>query len=124
MTLSPLPARLRYIPLGGNRLGSRAYVNLLITDAAGRVAARGGRDVCHLGRMHGCFLAVNHAWEERGWSCPVGGEAPHAARVFLGWPFFFRSHGFQGKHDALGTMFGGPHPGPDLPNETQSSGWR
>jgi len=120
MTLSRFLRDYVYIPLGGNRHGKfRRYVNLLVTMLLGGFWHGAAWTYVIWGAWHGVFLAVNHAWEERGWKLPrLVARLLTLLVVFLGWAFF-RSHGFQESMTLLGTMFGGPHLGHDLPTETQ-----
>ena len=120
MTLSRFLRDYVYIPLGGNRLGKgRRYVNLMITMLLGGFWHGAAWTYVIWGAWHGFFLAVNHAWEERGWKLPHGvGRLLTLLVVFLGWAFF-RSHGFQESLTLLSTMFGGPHRSHDWPTETQ-----
>ena len=120
MTLSRFLRDYVYIPLGGNRLGKgRRYVNLLLTMLLGGFWHGAAWTYVIWGAWHGFFLAVNHAWEERGRKLP-----PLVARVltllvvFLGWAFF-RSHSFSESVTLIGTMFGGQHLGRNLPSSTQ-----
>jgi alginate O-acetyltransferase complex protein AlgI len=117
MTLSRFLRDYVYIPLGGNRLGkARRYVNLLITMLLGGFWHGAAWTFVIWGAWHGIFLAVNHAWEERGFRIPrIVSRILTLLVVFWGWAFF-RSHTL---HDALvliGKMVGaapgglaGPH---------------
>ena len=120
MTLSRFLRDYLYIPLGGNRLGKgRRYLNLLITMLLGGFWHGAAWTYVIWGAWHGFFLAVNHAWEERGWKLPrFVGRALTLLVVFLGWAFF-RSHGFHESLTLISTMFGGPHQGHDWPRQTQ-----
>jgi D-alanyl-lipoteichoic acid acyltransferase DltB (MBOAT superfamily) len=120
MTLSRFLRDYVYIPLGGNRHGkSRRYANLILTMLLGGFWHGAAWTYVIWGAWHGFFLAVNHAWEERGWKLP-----PLVARiltllvVFLGW-VFFRSHDFSTSVVMIRTMFGGPHLAHVGPTATQ-----
>lgn len=110
MTLSRFLRDYLYIPLGGNRHGKfRRYVNLLITMLLGGFWHGAAWTYIIWGAWHGFFLAVNHAWEDRGGKLPrFAGRALTLLVVFLGWVFFRSAH----LHDSLtllGTMFSGWH---------------
>lgn len=63
MTLSRFLRDYLYIPLGGNRLGEpRRYINLLLTMVLGGIWHGAGWTFLVWGAMHGCALAINHAW--------------------------------------------------------------
>jgi alginate O-acetyltransferase complex protein AlgI len=116
MTLSRFLRDYVYIPLGGNRLGKgRRYVNLLVTMLLGGFWHGAAWTYVIWGAWHGFFLAVNHAWEERGWKLPrLAGKILTLLVVFLGWAFF-RSHNLHDALTLLGTMSGGLHPGHESP---------
>jgi alginate O-acetyltransferase complex protein AlgI len=120
MTLSRFLRDYVYIPLGGNRLGKfRRYINLLVTMLLGGFWHGAAWTYVVWGAWHGFFLAVNHAWEDRGWKLPpLVGRVLTLVVVFVGWAFF-RSHTFHDSVTLISTMFGGPHQGRDLPNVTQ-----
>ncbi|MCE0521605.1 MAG: MBOAT family protein [Methylacidiphilales bacterium] len=120
MTLSRFLRDYVYIPLGGNRRGkSRRYVNLLVTMLLGGFWHGAAWTYVIWGAWHGFFLAVNHAWEERGWKLPrLVARLLTLLVVFIGWAFF-RSHGFQESWTLVSTMLGGPHLGHDWPVETE-----
>jgi alginate O-acetyltransferase complex protein AlgI len=120
MTLSRFLRDYVYIPLGGNRRGKfHRYVNLLVTMLLGGFWHGAAWTYVIWGAWHGFFLAVNHAWVERGWKLPrVVARLLTLLVVFLGWAFF-RSHGLHESLTLLSTMFGGPHRGHDWPTSTQ-----
>jgi alginate O-acetyltransferase complex protein AlgI len=120
MTLSRFLRDYVYIPLGGNRHGkARRYVNLLLTMLLGGLWHGAAWTFVIWGAWHGFFLAVNHAWEERGFRLPpIIGRVLTLVVVFGGWAFF-RSHGL---HDALlliGKMFGTAAGGLKSPHGTE-----
>jgi len=120
MTLSRFLRDYVYIPFGGNRLGKgRRYVNLLVTMLLGGFWHGAAWTFVVWGAWHGFFLAVNHAWEERGWKLPrVVSRVLTLLVVFLGWAFF-RSHSFQDAVTLIGTSFGAVHHGGDGPKSTE-----
>ncbi|MBO0738161.1 MAG: MBOAT family protein [Alphaproteobacteria bacterium] len=72
MTLSRFLRDYLYIPLGGNRRGSRRrYLNLLITMLLGGLWHGAGWTFVLWGGLHGLYLAVNHGW--RGLRARTGG---------------------------------------------------
>jgi alginate O-acetyltransferase complex protein AlgI len=119
MTLSRFLRDYVYIPLGGNRLGKfRRYINLLVTMLLGGFWHGAAWTFVIWGAWHGFFLAVNHAWQERGWKLPRPlAQLLTLLVVFLGWAFF-RSHGFHESMTLLGIMLGGPHVNHDRPDRT------
>jgi D-alanyl-lipoteichoic acid acyltransferase DltB (MBOAT superfamily) len=112
MTLSRFLRDYVYIPLGGNRHGkSRRYVNLLVTMLLGGFWHGAAWTYVIWGAWHGFFLAVNHAWEERGVRLPnFLARGLTLLIVFLGWAFF-RSANLHDALHLLGTMFGACHAG-------------
>src|SRR5467141_4934238 len=65
ITLSRFLRDYLYIPLGGNRLGSRRrYVNLLVTMLLGGLWHGAAWTFVIWGAVHGCGLVVNHAWNK------------------------------------------------------------
>ncbi len=120
MTLSRFLRDYVYIPLGGNRLGkTRRYVNLLVTMLLGGFWHGAAWTYVAWGAWHGAFLAVNHAWEEKGFRLPrFVGRVLTLFVVFIGWAFF-RSNGFHESMLLLATMFCGPHIVHDWPTDTQ-----
>jgi alginate O-acetyltransferase complex protein AlgI len=107
MTLSRFLRDYLYIPLGGNRHGKfRRYVNLLITMILGGFWHGAAWTFVVWGAWHGFFLAVNHAWEERGGKLPrLVSHLLTLLVVFVGW-VFFRSLTFHDSLTMLGNMFG------------------
>ncbi len=120
MTLSRFLRDYLYIPLGGNRHGKfRRYINLLITMILGGFWHGAAWTYVIWGAWHGCFLAVNHAWEERGFKLPRAvGLVLTLLVVFVGW-VFFRSASLHDSLAMLGTMFAGLHAGATGPNITE-----
>ena len=120
ITLSRFLRDYLYIPLGGNRHGKfRRYVNLLITMVLGGFWHGAAWTYVIWGAWHGLFLAVNHAWEERGRKLPlVVSHILTLLVVFIGW-VFFRSLTFGDSMTMLGTMFGAWHGGIAGPNPTE-----
>ncbi len=120
MTLSRFLRDYVYIPLGGNRHGkARRYVNLLVTMLLGGFWHGAAWTFVIWGAWHGVFLAVSHAWEERGFRLPrIVSRLLTLFVVFWGWAFF-RSHTL---HDALvliAKMTGGMHGGPETVHSTE-----
>lgn len=65
MSLSQFLRDYLYIPLGGNRKGNvRRYLNLLITMLLGGLWHGAGWTYVLWGGLHGCFLMINHGWQE------------------------------------------------------------
>ncbi|MEQ6341312.1 MAG: MBOAT family protein [Gammaproteobacteria bacterium] len=63
MTLSRFLRDYLYIPLGGNRKGpAHRYINLMATMLLGGLWHGAGWTFVIWGGLHGCYLAVNHAW--------------------------------------------------------------
>jgi alginate O-acetyltransferase complex protein AlgI len=120
MTLSRFLRDYVYIPLGGNRLGKgRRYANLLVTMLLGGFWHGAAWTYVMWGAWHGFFLAVNHAWEERGWKLPrLASRGLTLLVVFLGWAFF-RSHNLRDALTLLGSMSGGIHAGLEGPKSTE-----
>ncbi len=120
MTLSRFLRDYVYIPLGGNRLGQeRRYVNLLVTMLLGGFWHGAAWTYVAWGAWHGTFLAINHAWEERGVRIPpVIGRALTLVVVFGGWAFF-RSHTLHDALTLIGTMAGGLRGGVEGPHVTE-----
>lgn len=120
MTLSRFLRDYLYIPLGGNRHGKfRRYVNLLITMVLGGFWHGAAWTFVIWGAWHGFFLAVNHAWEERGRKLPR--FVSHLLTflvVFIGW-VFFRSTNLHDSLSIIGTMFGAVHGGHNGPSVTE-----
>jgi len=64
MTLSRFLRDYLYIPLGGNRKGDmRRHGNLMATMLLGGLWHGAGWSFIVWGGLHGCFLAINHAWQ-------------------------------------------------------------
>lgn len=120
MTLSRFLRDYLYIPLGGNRHGKfRRYVNLLITMVLGGFWHGAAWTYVAWGAWHGFFLAVNHAWEERGFRLPkIVSHILTLVVVFIGW-VFFRSVSFHDSLTMIGAMFGSPHAGHNGPQITE-----
>ena len=120
ITLSRFLRDYLYIPLGGNRHGHfRRYINLLLTMLLGGLWHGAAWTYVIWGAWHGFFLAVNHAWTDRGYKLPrVVWQALTLLVVFIGLAFF-RSHGFGEATHLIGAMFGGPHFGHDWPKLTE-----
>lgn len=67
MTLSRFLQDYLYIPLGGNRKGSRRrFVNLMATMVLGGLWHGAGWTFIFWGSLHGVYLGVNHAWRAQG----------------------------------------------------------
>jgi alginate O-acetyltransferase complex protein AlgI len=121
MTLSRFLRDYVYIPLGGNRHGkARRYVNLLVTMLLGGFWHGAAWTFVAWGAWHGVFLALNHAWEERGFPVPrLLARGLTLLVVFGGWAFF-RSHDFHDALLLLGKMAGLAPGGLDTPHATES----
>ncbi len=64
ITLSRFLRDYLYFPLGGNRRGQlRRYTNLIVTMLIGGLWHGAGWTFVVWGALHGCFLAINHAWQ-------------------------------------------------------------
>ncbi len=120
MTLSRFLRDYVYIPLGGNRLGKgRRYVNLLVTMLLGGFWHGAAWTYVIWGAWHGFFLAVNHAWEERGVKLPrVVARILTLLVVFIGWAFF-RSHSLHDALTLIGAMTGAFHHGIESPGGSE-----
>jgi alginate O-acetyltransferase complex protein AlgI len=120
MTLSRFLRDYVYIPLGGNRLGkARRYVNLLVTMLLGGFWHGAAWTFVIWGAWHGIFLAVNHAWEERGFRIPrIVSRLLTLLVVFWGWAFF-RSHTLHDALTLIGKMVGGAPGGLEGPRSTE-----
>jgi len=65
MTLSRFLRDYLYIPLGGNRNGSkRQLINLMITMLLGGLWHGPGWTFVFWGGLHGFYLVINHVWQE------------------------------------------------------------
>ena len=110
ITLSRFLRDYLYIPLGGNRLGSRRrYLNLLITMALGGLWHGAAWGFLLWGVLHGLFLAANHAW--RHWvgerSMPYGvGVMLTTVAVVLAW-VPFRAESLTATGSFYQAMLGG-----------------
>jgi D-alanyl-lipoteichoic acid acyltransferase DltB (MBOAT superfamily) len=63
MTLSRFLREYLYIPLGGNRKGTkRRYVNLMLTMLLGGLWHGAGWTFIMWGALHGLYLVINHGW--------------------------------------------------------------
>jgi D-alanyl-lipoteichoic acid acyltransferase DltB (MBOAT superfamily) len=63
ITLSRFLRDYLYIPLGGNRLGSRRrYANLILTMLLGGLWHGAGWNFLIWGGLHGIYLSINHLW--------------------------------------------------------------
>jgi len=109
MTLSRFLRDYLYIPLGGNRKGKlRRHINLLITMLLGGLWHGANWTFLAWGGLHGCYLAVNHAWHglctRLGFDYSNGSIAYRAfstcltfLAVVVAWVFF--------RADSIGTGF-------------------
>jgi alginate O-acetyltransferase complex protein AlgI len=95
MTLSRFLRDYLYIPLGGNRKGrSRLYLNLMITMLLGGLWHGAAWTFVAWGGLHGCFLAINHAWRRIDIALPAAiGWLLTMVAVCFAW-VFFRAEGF------------------------------
>jgi alginate O-acetyltransferase complex protein AlgI len=120
MTLSRFLRDYLYIPLGGNRHGKfRRYINLLATMLLGGFWHGAAWTYVCWGAWHGICLAINHAWEDRGWKLPrFTGRLLTLVVVFMGWGFF-RSASLHDSLTLFGAMFGCRHGGSAWPVETE-----
>jgi alginate O-acetyltransferase complex protein AlgI len=112
MTLSRFLRDYLYIPLGGNRHGeARRQFNLAATMVLGGLWHGAGWTFIIWGALHGCYLAVNHAWRDwRGSATPsrwrtLGATALTFLCVVIGW-VFFRSPDVPTALNLLGGMAG------------------
>jgi alginate O-acetyltransferase complex protein AlgI len=96
-----------YIPLGGNRLGTRRrYANLLATMVLGGLWHGAGWTFLAWGTLHGMGLAINHAWRGAGLRLPTAIAWPLTFLfVVIAW-VFFRSPDFGSALSMLATMAG------------------
>ena len=103
ITLSAWLRDYLYIPLGGNRFGTRrTHLNLMATMVLGGLWHGAAWTFVAWGALHGGFLVVQHAWKraEVPWPLPLGGVVRQVfamSGVFglttLAW-LFFRSPDF------------------------------
>jgi alginate O-acetyltransferase complex protein AlgI len=112
ITLSRFLRQYLYIPLGGNRRGSRRrYVNLLLTMLIGGLWHGAGWTFAFWGLLHGIYLVINHRWQE------VTRRRPELARYTPAWAswlltflavvvawVFFRAESFSGALRVLQAM--------------------
>jgi D-alanyl-lipoteichoic acid acyltransferase DltB (MBOAT superfamily) len=83
MTLSAFLRDYLYIPLGGNRKGpARRSVNLMITMLLGGLWHGAGWTFIVWGGLHGIYLLINHAWNER--TARVRAQTGRAPAIVLG----------------------------------------
>jgi alginate O-acetyltransferase complex protein AlgI len=100
MTLSRFLRDYLYVPLGGNRKGTRRrYVNLLGTMVLGGLWHGAAWTFVIWGALHGFYLCVNHGWwalrSKLGWTTDVptlagriAGRSITFVAVVVGWVFF------------------------------------
>lgn len=105
MTLSRFLRDYLYIPLGGNRRGSRT-VNLMLTMLLGGLWHGASWNFVIWGGLHGLYLTVNHLWRQTGWRLPVAiSFAVTFLAVVLAW-VFFRADTTQRALEILSAMIG------------------
>jgi len=112
ITLSRFLRDYLYIPLGGNRLGSRRrYVNLMLTMLLGGLWHGAGWNFLIWGGLHGLYLVVNHLWRgEKVKSAPtLSGRVACWALTFVAvvvaW-VFFRARTLIGARQMLIGLLG------------------
>ena len=112
ITLSRFLRDYLYIPLGGNRLGSRRrYVNLMLTMLLGGLWHGAGWNFLIWGGLHGFYLVVNHLWRgDKGQSAAtlsgqVASWALTFAAVVVAW-VFFRARTLIGAWQMLAGLLG------------------
>src|SRR6516165_4183389 len=112
ITLSRFLRDYLYIPLGGNRLGSRRrYVNLMLTMLLGGLWHGAGWNFLIWGGLHGLYLVVNHLWRgEKVKSAPtLSGRVVCWALTFVAvvvaW-VFFRARTLIGARQMLIGLLG------------------
>lgn len=100
MTLSRFLKDYVYIPLGGNRKGTRRrYINLMLTMLLGGLWHGAAWTFVLWGGLHGLFLVINHAWHalrrrlghdlsHSGWLATWGGRLLTFIAVTIAWVFF------------------------------------
>lgn len=116
MTLSRFLRDYIYFPLGGGRRGPvRRYINLFVVMTLGGLWHGAGSTFIIWGALHGCYLAVNHAfraivadWKPTsivarfGWRLAAWGLT--FLSVVIGW-VFFRAEGAPAAVHLLSAMF-------------------
>jgi D-alanyl-lipoteichoic acid acyltransferase DltB (MBOAT superfamily) len=107
ITLSRLLRDYLYIPLGGNRAGAaRQAANVVVTMLLGGLWHGANWTFVAWGGLHGVALAVNGAWQRRGWPMPAPlGWALTLLFVMVAW-VLFRSPSFTIAADMIGSMAG------------------
>ena len=107
ITLSRILRDYLYIPLGGNRAGAaRQAANVVVTMLLGGLWHGANWTFVAWGGLHGIALAVNGAWQRRGWPMPAPlGWALTLLFVMAAW-VLFRSPSFAIAADMLGSMAG------------------
>jgi len=115
MTLSCFLRDYVYIPLGGNRKGSkRRYINLLLTMLIGGLWHGAAWTFVVWGLLHGFYIVVNHIWREiwvkpinKWWSIFVA-RTVTLLLVSLAW-VIFRANTFSGAIEIYKGMFNLPN---------------
>ena len=107
MTLSRILRDYLYIPLGGNRRGPvRQAINVVATMLLGGLWHGANWTFVAWGGLHGVALAIDGAWERRGWRLPPGlGWFATLLFVVLAW-VLFRSPSFGIARSVYGSLFG------------------
>lgn len=118
ITLSNFLRDYLYIPLGGNRKGTKhRYVNLMITMLLGGLWHGAGWTFIIWGGLHGCYLILNHLWRSMSHSYLqirllvstqiwyVFSRALTFFAIVVGW-VFFRSKTLNDSLTVLKSMFG------------------
>jgi D-alanyl-lipoteichoic acid acyltransferase DltB (MBOAT superfamily) len=112
ITLSSFLRDYLYIPLGGNRHGSRRrYINLIITMMLGGLWHGANWTFVIWGLLHGLYLTINHGIRHIfGESSHAGVRGPSALLTFIavviGW-VFFRAKTVTSAEAILGALVGG-----------------
>ena len=106
MTLSRFLKEYLYIPLGGNRRGSRrTQVNLLMTMILGGLWHGANWTFVVWGAYHGGLLLIARVWKQIGFRLPVAvARAITFLSVLVGW-VFFRAGSMSDAIRILGKMF-------------------
>jgi D-alanyl-lipoteichoic acid acyltransferase DltB (MBOAT superfamily) len=107
MTLSRFLRDYLYIPLGGNRASqARQAVNVLVTMLLGGLWHGANWTFVVWGGLHGCALAVNHAWAARGWRLPRPAAWLLTLLFVMGCWVLFRASSFVEAGQILVSMAG------------------
>jgi alginate O-acetyltransferase complex protein AlgI len=124
MTLSRFLRDYLYIPLGGNRKGTRRrYVNLMVTMVLGGLWHGAGWTYVAWGALHGLYLLANHAWLSltRMRLPAVAAWTLTMLAVIVGW-VFFRAGDFSGAVNIVAGLFGLHGAGTPIPGVKKGTG--